>query len=539
MPDIVVLVFTANEQSLEDGLRVISAAQRARMAFGYERSLLTVIPLLSRWEGATEVDLGQEWLARMEGKLTPLTDMWLPAQFSPRQLMDRLRVRHVARFAFGEPLPVLSHSLTDPELPGAAFDLLARLLASSFKNLERILNPDREGDATGQAASLALLQAAQDGDLNVVRSLLDDRADPNYSAGSGDEFTALMRAAVSGHEQIARLLLRHGANPNYVTREKGVTALTVAALNGHVDVLDLLIESGVPLDQAAHDGSTPLISAARRGHEVIVARLLAAGAALTPSDSQGTALDAAVANNHFGIVAKLRSVDAQCISGESIGQYLAPWPPRTFDRLSWTPASPEEGRQYADDFRSFGAPVEKERVRKLAIEINPGASLVIGPLAEQSGHACIMYSPGMVAPLRMESAAIYCGIDSVRSDTPPSELMQFVRIFLGLLMGQDKLFELVESIDDVRWKSSAEAKVREQVEGAIAPLKYVKFEDDRHYLSATVIYDRGLFRAVFTVDLKGSVAMAEDEPLNADLPVEAIVRRRQPLSLDAMRPEGR
>jgi tetratricopeptide (TPR) repeat protein len=159
MPDALVLVFTANEQSLEDGLSVVATAQSARASFPYERSALQVVPLLSRWEGTTEVDLGQQWLGKMEPKIKPLTDAWLPTRFTPRQFLDKLRVRHIARFSFGEPLPVLTHSLTDPDLPGSTFDLLAQLLASSLADAGKIIDPNYVEDLSGQEADLAYLRS--------------------------------------------------------------------------------------------------------------------------------------------------------------------------------------------------------------------------------------------------------------------------------------------------------------------------------------------------------------------------------------------
>jgi MinD-like ATPase involved in chromosome partitioning or flagellar assembly len=92
MPDILVLVFTANDQSLEGGLKVVAAAQRARSVFGYDRGPLSVVPILSRWEGENEVDIGDHWMQRFDKELVPLTASWLPKEFSPRQFESFLKV---------------------------------------------------------------------------------------------------------------------------------------------------------------------------------------------------------------------------------------------------------------------------------------------------------------------------------------------------------------------------------------------------------------------------------------------------------------
>ncbi len=89
MPDALVLVFTANDQSFEGGLKIVSAAQSARRTFALERAPLTVVPLLSRREGDAEVDLGEEWMKRFDFALTGITGSWLPKDFTPRDFLEK------------------------------------------------------------------------------------------------------------------------------------------------------------------------------------------------------------------------------------------------------------------------------------------------------------------------------------------------------------------------------------------------------------------------------------------------------------------
>jgi hypothetical protein len=144
LPDTLVLVFVANDQSFDGGTRVVKAAQRARRNFGYDRGQLTVVPLLSRWCGDEETDIAKVWLRRFDKDLSVQVASWLPKMFSPREFLEKVRVPHVARFTFGEPLPVLTHSLTDPMFPGLAFDLLCRLLASNMAEVGKIIDPNYE-----------------------------------------------------------------------------------------------------------------------------------------------------------------------------------------------------------------------------------------------------------------------------------------------------------------------------------------------------------------------------------------------------------
>lgn len=144
MPDLLVLVFTSNEQSLVDGLKFVQSVQIGRREFAYDRAPLGVLPLLSRWDGDDEVDLGVQWLERMDSDLREVTASWLPREFTPRRLLEKLRVPHVARFSFGEPLPVLTHSLSDANLPGLAYECVAVLLASNLSAAGKIIDPSYE-----------------------------------------------------------------------------------------------------------------------------------------------------------------------------------------------------------------------------------------------------------------------------------------------------------------------------------------------------------------------------------------------------------
>ncbi len=182
MPDCMVLVFTSNEQSLEDGLRLIQSVQKSRSDFSYDRPPLAVVPLLSRWDGDREVDLGAQWLGKMNDPLKQLTSSWLPRAFEPKQFVEKLRVPHVARFSFGEPLPVITHSLTDANLPGLAYESLARLLDSRLAEAGQIVDP--------------AYQPA--------------RFTGGYREESDLKLVALVRDPVGLHREVARFAKEHG-----------------------------------------------------------------------------------------------------------------------------------------------------------------------------------------------------------------------------------------------------------------------------------------------------------------------------------------
>jgi len=141
MPDVLVAVFTASYQSLHGVRDAIQMAQDARQNMQYDRMPLTVLPLPSRWDGRAEVEESKEWLERFSDTLGHCYDSWLPTQYSCHQMIERTKVPHVAHFSFGEKLPAITHGISDPELPGYAYEAYASLLANKFKNAGHILGP--------------------------------------------------------------------------------------------------------------------------------------------------------------------------------------------------------------------------------------------------------------------------------------------------------------------------------------------------------------------------------------------------------------
>jgi tetratricopeptide (TPR) repeat protein/MinD-like ATPase involved in chromosome partitioning or flagellar assembly len=142
LPDILVLVFSANEQSFEGGLRVALGIQEARQKLHVPRPPVAILPLPSRFDGRDEIDESKRWLDRFGTELKPFYDDWLPRRIEPRQMLELTKVPYVTKFSFGEPLPVLTHGVTDPELPGFYLENVARLLTSDFRDAAQIVAPE-------------------------------------------------------------------------------------------------------------------------------------------------------------------------------------------------------------------------------------------------------------------------------------------------------------------------------------------------------------------------------------------------------------
>ena len=112
-----------------------------------------------------------------------------------------------------------------------------------------------------------LISAAQKGDIDIVRILLDNGANINFKDNYGD--TALMWASIEGHTDIVQLLLDMGANL-YLQNNHGTTAILLASSNGNTDVVELLLDRGANPNIQNNNGNTALILASFYGNTDIV-----------------------------------------------------------------------------------------------------------------------------------------------------------------------------------------------------------------------------------------------------------------------------
>ena len=113
------------------------------------------------------------------------------------------------------------------------------------------------------AAEAPVADAAMNGDLDRVRSLLAEDAEVN--AAQGDGMTALHWAAFRDDLDMGAAVLAAGADVSATTRVGAITPLAMAATNGNAAMIDALVAAGADVNGVTATGQTPLMAAAMSG----------------------------------------------------------------------------------------------------------------------------------------------------------------------------------------------------------------------------------------------------------------------------------
>ncbi len=132
LPDRLVVVFTANEQSVKGVVDIAQRADRARDRLPYDRQRHLVLPILSRLDNRVEYERAELWRRKCVGITAPLFRNWL-AKSVPEDLMLRhLTLPYVSYWSFGEQLPVLEERTPSADQISFALETVAAVIAQQF-----------------------------------------------------------------------------------------------------------------------------------------------------------------------------------------------------------------------------------------------------------------------------------------------------------------------------------------------------------------------------------------------------------------------
>ncbi|WP_370963090.1 CATRA system-associated protein [Amycolatopsis sp. cg9] len=129
LPDHLVVLFTANRQSIRGAMDLAGRADKARNLLPFDRSRLTVLPVLSRFDNREEYGRSEEWRRIVVGETAELYRTWLDQGVAPETMSRHLTLPYVSYWSFGEQLPVLSEKTPSADQIGFALETVAAVIA--------------------------------------------------------------------------------------------------------------------------------------------------------------------------------------------------------------------------------------------------------------------------------------------------------------------------------------------------------------------------------------------------------------------------
>ncbi|GHF49844.1 MinD-like ATPase involved in chromosome partitioning or flagellar assembly [Amycolatopsis bartoniae] len=132
LPDRLVVLFTANEQSVRGAVDIAERANVARDRLPFDRPQLTVLPVLSRFDSREEYDRAEEWRGRCFEQAKGLFHNWLHRSVPVETMARHLTLPYVSYWSFGEQLPVRQEENPASDQISFALETVAAVVARHF-----------------------------------------------------------------------------------------------------------------------------------------------------------------------------------------------------------------------------------------------------------------------------------------------------------------------------------------------------------------------------------------------------------------------
>lgn len=166
--------------------------------------------------------------------------------------------------------------------------------------------------------------ACDAGNPNVIRMLLNNRADP--SIRNKKNLTCLVLAASKGFKAIVEELIAKTASLPKANKPDLSEALRMCGAKGHLTTAATLVKNKADVNTKDSGSRSALIFAAREGHHQMCKYFLALGADLEHSDKYGqTPLIWASAEGHIDVITVLLDSEANVDAEDNEGQTPLIW----------------------------------------------------------------------------------------------------------------------------------------------------------------------------------------------------------------------
>ena len=136
LPDAVVMLFTANAQSLSGTIDVARRAIAARDRLPYDRAGLVILPVPGRFDAREEFKMAKDWERRFADELRPLVAPWLNREVPIERLLGHVTIPYVPYWSFGEGIVFESEQRPSPGEIGYSIEAIASIISHRFGRTE-------------------------------------------------------------------------------------------------------------------------------------------------------------------------------------------------------------------------------------------------------------------------------------------------------------------------------------------------------------------------------------------------------------------
>lgn len=191
LPDRLVVLFTANQQSVEGAVDIVRRADHARDRMPYDRQRHLVLPILSRLDNTVEYEHAESWRRRCTEITAPLFSNWLVKNVSEDLMQRHFTLPYISYWSFGEQLPVLKEPTPLAGQVSYSLETIAAVIAQGFDRTD-LLADNRDAYVAAarthdRAYDLDLLVSSPRPVLETANALIDElralglRVDPSLS----------------------------------------------------------------------------------------------------------------------------------------------------------------------------------------------------------------------------------------------------------------------------------------------------------------------------------------------------------------------
>ena len=146
-------------------------------------------------------------------------------------------------------------------------DIFEAVRQDNAKGIKLAIDSGENIDKIGPGGQTPLMHAVLQGQTKAVETLL--KLGASTSIGEKDGYTPMHAAGFQGRARIAQALINHGLDPSD-QHSDGFMPIHRACWGSekrHTDTVRTLLKNGVPHDQVAANGNTPLDAANQHGNK--------------------------------------------------------------------------------------------------------------------------------------------------------------------------------------------------------------------------------------------------------------------------------